>query len=117
MSLRRPKPIRWLGSSFRDFGRLPVEAREEIGIQLLRVQKEIQPLDWKPMITIGVGVKEIRIRNRNNIFRVFYLAKYSDLVYVLHVFQKKSQKTNIRDIHIAKRRFKSIVTERRQGTF
>ena len=60
MSPRGQKPIRWLGSSFRDIGKLPVEAREEIGIQLLRVQKGIQPLDWKPMTTIGVGVKEIR---------------------------------------------------------
>ena len=109
------RPIKWLGSSFRDLGRLPIEAKEEIGIQLRRVQRGLQPLDWKPMKTVGVGVKEIRIRLRNNIFRAFYLAKYSDLVYVLHVFRKKSEQTNNRDINIARRRYKSIATKRSTG--
>ena len=109
------RPIRWLGSSFRDLGRLPIEAQDEIKIQLRRVQRGFLPLDWKPMKTVGVGVKEIRIRIRNDIFRTFYLAKYSDLVYVLHVFRKKSEQTNNRDINIARRRYKSIATKRNSG--
>ena len=109
------RPIKWLGSSFRDLGRLPIEAKEEIGIQLRRVQRGLQPLDWKPMKTVGVGVKEIRIRIRNDIFRVFYLAKYSDFVYTLHVFQKKSHQTRSRDIGIAQRRYRSIAALRRTG--
>jgi phage-related protein len=114
MSCRRP--IKWLGSSFRDFGRLPINARDEFNIQLREAQRGFQPLDWKPMKSVGVGVKEVRIRIRNDIFRLIYLAKYSDFVYVLHVFQKKSRQTNSRDIDIARRRFKSIAAERTQVT-
>ena len=109
------RPIRWLGSSFRDLGRMQIEAQDEIKIQLRRVQRGFLPLDWKPMKTVGVGVKDIRIRIRSDIFRTFYLAKYSDLVYVLHVFRKKSKQTSTRDISIAKRRYKSIATKRRSG--
>ena len=110
------RSIRWLGSSFRDLGRLPIEAQDEINIQLRRVQRGFLPLNWKPMKTVGMGVKEIRTRIKNDIFRTFYLAKHSDLIYVLHVFRKNSQKTSSRDINIAKRRYSSIAAERRKGT-
>jgi len=102
------KSIRWLGSSFRDLGRLPIQAKRKIGVQLDFLQDGLQPLDWKPMKSIGVGVREIRVRTKNEAFRVVYLAKFSDLVYVLHVFQKKSRQTSRSDIEIARRRFKTI---------
>ena len=60
------------------------------------------------MKSIGVGVREIRVRIKSDAFRVVYLAKFSDLVYVLHVFQKKSRQTSRSDIEIARRRFKAI---------
>jgi len=109
------RPIQWLGSSFRNFGRLPIDAQNEISLQLREVQRGFQPLDWKPMKSVGVGVKEIRVRIRNDIFRAIYLAKYSDVIYVLHIFQKKSGNTKNRDIDIARRRFRSIVAERKKG--
>lgn len=112
----RRKSIKWLGSSFRDLGRLPEKVKEEIGDQLHGVQIGLQPVDWKPVKTVGAGVREIRVRVRKDIFRVVYLANISDFVYVLHVFQKKSQQTTKRDIDIAKRRFKSIAAKRRTGT-
>ena len=65
------------------------------------------------MKSIGAGVREIRIRQRNDKFRVVYLAKFSELIYVLHVFQKKTRKTSRTDIDIARRRFKSIPAQRR----
>ena len=111
--MSRRKSIRWLGSSFRDLGRLPQKAREEIGDQLRNVQIGLQPVNWKPVKTIGTGVQEIRVRVSRSIFRLVYLAKFSDYICVLHVFQKKSQQTARRDIAIARRRFQALVMERR----
>jgi phage-related protein len=58
------------------------------------VQKGEEPDDWKPSSTVGAGVKEIQIREDKNIFRIMYVAKFKDTVYVLHAFQKKTQKTS-----------------------
>ena len=107
------KSIRWLGSSYRELCRLPKGVRRKVGVQLDFLQCGLQPLDWKPMKSIGAGVREIRIRQRNDKFRVVYLAKFSELIYVLHVFQKKTRKTSRTDIDIARRRFKSIPAQRR----
>ncbi len=60
------------------------------------------------MTTIGGGVKEIRIRDEAGAFRVIYLAKLADAVYVLHCFQKKTQQTSERDIRLARKRFKEL---------
>ena len=60
------------------------------------------------MATIGGGVKEIRIWDEAGTFRVIYLAKLADAVYVLHCFQKKTQQTSERDIRLARKRFKEI---------
>jgi len=75
---------------------------------LHRVQNGLEPEDWKPLKQVGVGVKEIRISESNNIYRVMYVAKFATRIYVLHSFQKKTQKTNLKDIEIAITRFKAI---------
>ena len=63
------------------------------------------------MNTVGQGVKEIRIRDTNGAFRVMYVAKFSDAVYVLHCFQKKTAKTSKTDLDLAAKRYRDLVKE------
>lgn len=60
------------------------------------------------MPTIGAGVREIRIREASGAFRVIYLAQHAKSIYVLHAFQKKSEKTNLNDLRLAHERLKMI---------
>lgn len=93
------KPIFWLGSSKQDIADFPTEARRKAGFQLRAVQKGQSPSNFKPMSTVGQGVEEIRIRTENA-YRVFYVARFSEAIYVLHAFQKKTQKTAKKDIKV-----------------
>ena len=105
------KAIYWVGTSYKDLLNFPVEARQEAGYQLHRIQNGLDPEDWKPFQTIGAGVKEIRICNRGNAYRVMYVAKFAGKIYVLHSFQKKTQKTRSSDIELAKNRYNTIIKE------
>lgn len=87
-------------------------ARREAGYQLDRVQTGRDPDDWKPMATVGQGVKEIRIRDADGAYRVIYLAKLADAVFVLHCFQKKTEQTSDKDIQLARKRYKDLMKER-----
>lgn len=73
-----------------------------------RVQRGGDPDDWKPIAAIGTGVKEIRIKDETGAYRIIYLTKLKDSVYVLHAFQKKTQKTRKSDIDLAKKRLKKL---------
>ncbi len=88
----------------RDF---PHEARRAAGFELHSVQNGLDPKDWKPIETIGPGAKEIRIHVLGE-WRIVYVAKFHDAIYVLHAFRKKTRKTSRRDIELAQRRFKQI---------
>jgi phage-related protein len=101
------KDLEFLGSSQKDIAKFPGSAKSVAGFQLHRVQVGLAPSDWKPMGSVGVGVREIRI-NVQAQFRVIYVAKYQGKVYVLHAFEKKTQKTEKRDIELAKVRLKGI---------
>jgi phage-related protein len=105
------KPIEFCGSALTDLSRFPVTARREAGFQLYQVQEGCDPDDWKPMNTIGAGVREIRIREKDGAFRVIYVTKFADAIYVLHCFQKKTQKTSPDDIALAARRYKDLIQE------
>jgi phage-related protein len=107
------KPIYWVGSSLKDLLTLPDEVKREAGYQLHRIQNGLDPEDWKPFKEIGIGVKEISISDDGNAFRVMYVAKFSEVIYVLHSFQKKTQKTSLKDIKIAKTRYSAIVNEQK----
>ena len=106
-----PKPVEFRGSSLDDLRTFPLSARREAGHQLDQVQHGQEPDDWKPMPTIGQGVREIRIRDAAGAFRVVYVAKFSDAVYVLHCFQKKSQKTSKPDLDLAESRYRDLLKE------
>jgi phage-related protein len=105
------KPIEFRGSSLDDLRAFPLTAKREAGYQLDRVQNGLEPDDWKPMNTVGQGVREIRIRDAAGAFRVVYLAKFADAVYVLHRFQKKTQKTSKADLDLATERYRDLLKE------
>src|SRR3989475_4949100 len=101
------KSIIWLGNSRRDLRAFPALARRLAGFQLRRVQQGLDPDDWKPMSTVGPGVREIRIRV-GGAHRVFYVATRADAIYVLHAFEKKTRKTAARDLQIARDRLREL---------
>jgi phage-related protein len=102
------KPLTFCGSSLDDLREFPLSARRDAGYQLDQVQRGGDPDDWKPMNTIGQGVREIRIRDANGAFRIIYLAKFADAIYVLHCFQKKTQKTSQADLDLAAKRYREL---------
>ena len=103
------KPVRFLGSSLKDLRDFPNDARQDAGRQLDRLQRGMQPDDFKLMPSIGKGVEEIRVWDDAGTFRVIYTARLADAVYVLHAFQKKSQATSKRDVDTAKARFTQLM--------
>jgi phage-related protein len=107
------KPIYWIGSSKEDITNFPTEARRKAGFQLRTLQKGQLPSDFKSMSIIGQGVEEIRIRTENA-YRVFYIAKFSEAIYVLHAFQKTTQKTAKKDIQIGQQRYKQLISYRQE---
>jgi phage-related protein len=107
------KAVIFQGSALSDLRSFPSSARPEAGFQLDRIQLGKEPDDWKPMTTVGPGVQEIRIRDASGAFRVIYIAKLESAIYVLHCFQKKTQKTSRVDIDLATRRMKDLMKELR----
>ena len=107
------KEIRWVGSAYDDLLAFPKEPRREAGFQLGKVQAGLEPADWKPFDEVGAGAKEIRIRDATGIYRVMYVAKFDEAVYVLHCFQKKTQATGKQDKAIAEARYRAVVKARK----
>lgn len=87
---------------------MPAAVRHSLGVELMRVQFGGEPNDFKPMPLVGAGAYEIRVRDASGAFRVVYVAKFADAIYVLHAFQKKSQKTAKSDLDLAAVRYKLI---------
>ncbi len=107
--MKAEKAIYWVGTSYKDLLNFPEEVRQDAGYQLHRVQNGLDPENWKPFQAVGAGVKEIRISDDGDAFRIMYVAKFSGRIYVLHSFQKKTRKTRSQDIDIAKVRYNAIV--------
>ena len=105
------KPLRFRGTSLEDLRVFPTLVRREAGYQLDKVQMGREPSDWKPMTAIGLGAQEIRIRDKNGAFRVIYVAKFEQAIYVLHCFQKKSQATSKTDMDLAEGRYRDLLKE------
>ena len=102
------KDIIWLGSSKEDLLAFPREALHEAGFQLGQVQLGSEPDNWKPFNEVGAGTKEIRVRDKDGIYRVLYVAKFDEAIYVLHCFQKKTESTAQADKEIARTRYRAI---------
>lgn len=113
MNAARSRAIVFLGTSLADLRAFPPAARQRAGYQLDLVQAGRDPDDWKPMQGIGAGVREIRIRDAGGAFRVIYVAKLAEAVFVLHCFRKTTGKTAQQDIDLAARRYRAMLKERR----
>ena len=96
------KPVHFVGASREDIRELPDSAQETAGFQLFKVQQGKEADDWKPMPAVGSGVHEIRVRDESGAYRVFYVAKFGEAMYVLHVFEKRSQETARADLELGK---------------
>jgi phage-related protein len=99
------------GSALADLRAFPAVARREAGHQIDQVQRGRDPDDWRPLSTVGPGVREIRIRDAAGVFRVIYTTKFADAVHVLHCFQKKTPKTSKADIDLAAKRYRDLAGE------
>jgi len=104
------KPLRFLGDALRRLREFPAGVRQDAGFQLDKVQRG--GADFKPMPSIGRGVEEIRVRDESGAYRVIYIARFEEAVFVLHAFQKKTQATAKRDIDLARERFDQLVRDR-----
>jgi len=106
------KPIVFVGDTLKRVREFPEDVRRTIGHELRDVQFGEDPSDWKPMPSIGPGVREIRVREASGAFRVIYVAHFEAAIYVLHAFRKKTQKTSPADIDLARSRLRAIGEER-----
>ncbi len=108
------KQIRWVGSAYGDLLAFPKDARKEAGFQLGKVQAGLEPADWTPFDDVGAGLREIRIQDASGIYRVMYVAKFEQAIYVLHCFQKKTQVTSKQNKAIAAARYRAVVNARKE---
>jgi phage-related protein len=101
----------WLGDSRETIRTFPENVRQVAGFQLWRVQRGLEPNDWKPMPSVGLGVQEVRIHTDVE-HRVLYVAKFTEAVYVLHAFEERTRRTPQKDLDLAKRRLRSLINQR-----
>ncbi len=110
--LDNEKPIEWVGGSLSNLIGFPEGARQQAGFQLHRIQHDLEPEHWKPFSQVGPGVKEIILSEEGDAFRVMYVAKFEEAVYVQHSFQKKTRQTTKQDKAIAIQRYKDVLLHR-----
>ena len=102
------KPLCFLGDSLKRLRAFPIDARNDAGYQLHKVQQGALPDDFKPMPAIGSGIEEIRVWESTGTYRVIYTARMANAVYVLHAFQKKTSRTRKEDLDLAARRYQQV---------
>ena len=103
------KEVQFLGRSLDDLRAFPAAARRAMSYQIDNLQHGFEADDWKPMTSVGPGVREIRVRVESGAWRTVYVASMPSAVYVLHCFQKKSQKTLNSDIDLARTRLNELM--------
>ena len=105
------KPLIWLGDSRDRIRGFSDAVRTIAGFQLWRVQRGLEPNDWKPMRSVGLGVQEIRIHTGTE-HHVLYVAKFAEAVYVLHAFEKRTRQTGKDDLDLARQRLRPLSSQR-----
>ena len=105
------KTVIWQSSWLKILQSFPEQVRRDVGVELMKVQGGLNPVDWKPMPSVGQGVREIRDRYRSH-YRVFYIAEFSDPIYVLSAFIKKTQRTPKAEINLARQRLRTVIRSR-----
>lgn len=106
-----PKPVSWVGDSRKAVRSFAADARAQVGRELFRLPVGADLLDWKPMKAVGPGACEIRVHAGGS-YRLIYVARYAEAVYVLHAFTKKSQATRLQDIRTARERYRAMLESR-----
>jgi phage-related protein len=101
------KPLFFLGSSRDDLRAFPKKARQIAGHELFQIQQGLEPSDWKPVRAVGTGVREIRVKVKNA-YRILYIAKFAEGIYVLHAFEKDTRRTRPTDIALARKRLRDL---------
>lgn len=114
MDIIAEKRLEWLGDSRKALQGFPESAQRIAGFELRNIQKGFQPADFKPMPSIGKGVEELRVWVEQGTYRVIYIARLPEAVYVLHAFQKRTQQTTQRDIALARTRLEHLLQSRMQ---
>lgn len=101
------------GTSLEDIKSFPEAARKDAGFAIDDIQHGRMPSDFKSMPDVGQGVYEVRIKTTpsKDQYRVFYVAKFEDAVYILHAFQKKTQKTTKSDLDKGRKIYKELTEE------
>ena len=107
------KDVIFLGDSLQNIRSFPDEAKQDMGRQILLIQRGEESSNWKPMPSVGKGVREIRVRAAGGAYRTIYIAAMPEAVYVLHAFRKKTQKTRKQDIDLAAMRLKNLEREKK----
>lgn len=109
-----PKTIHFVGASKKDIRTFPAEVRLDMGYALFQVQNGAKPAAAKPLKGFGgAGVLEVIENFDGNAYRAVYTVKFSQCVYVLHCFQKKSKHgiaTPIKEIELIRQRLKTAET-------
>ena len=104
-------PVVWIGDSLERVRSFAPSARQRVGFELWEIQQGNAPSDWKPMITVGTGVRELRVHSERA-YRVVYVATFPEAIYVLHAFEKRSRKAPKAEVDLARTRFRSLIQER-----
>jgi phage-related protein len=103
----------WEGDSLEVIRRFPGPVRQDLGAELRRLQTGDRPLNSRPMPSIGARVYELREQDERGWYRVIYLAKIGNRIYVLHCFEKKSAKTGRSNLAVSKARLKRVLAKLR----
>lgn len=106
-----PKPLLWVRSALTDLRRFPQTARRRAGHALHQLQQGLTPADFKPVRGVGRGVWEIRIQI-GGAYRVVYVSRFEEGIYVLHAFQKRSRGTSRADLTIIESRYREVIGSR-----
>lgn len=104
------KEILYYATTKKDIEAFPRKAKERIAqlLEMLSEEMDLQPQDFSYMATVGMGVYELRVKADKN-YRVFYVAKFEESIYVLHAFSKKTQKTEKKDLEKGRERYKALL--------
>ena len=108
------KELFWYPACKTDFDNFPPEVQQDLGYQLHLLQSGHTPDDFKPLKSLDKeisGVFELRYRDENDIFRVAYVAKFDNVIVVLHSWQKKTQRMSKNDLDLIVKRYKEVKNE------
>jgi phage-related protein len=115
-----PAEIHWEGDSREVITGFPHSIRADLGFSLWQLQQGEMPTSaTRRMESIGPGVWELKERDERTWYRVVYLSKIDNVIYVLHCFEKQSRKTDRRDLETARERLARVrqrIQQQRKGT-